>query len=340
MQKYTLISIVIPVYNTSIYLEKCINTVINQTYSNLEIIIVDDGSTDNSAKICEEFSCKDNRIKVIHQKNSGLSAARNTGIKNATGDYILFIDSDDYIDLYYVEKLEKSITKELADIAVCGIIYFEEESVPLSIQEAKKTTVLNNNEQMRAFLTQEQYIPVSTWTKMYKRSLFNTLRFPVGKYHEDIFTTYKLLDLSQRTVVIPEALYWYRQRPNSIMNSSFNLHHMDALEATIEQAEFIKMHYFELKNFAYASIVYTACVIYKRMIESNYYDNDIESELNLMIKKHIKEFLLFSKSALKTKLFAICSLINMAFARKLYRFTMIRLSNNRMAKNENRYHHS
>ena len=173
-----LISIIIPVYNVEKYINKCLESVINQTYRNLEIILVDDGSEDKSGKICEEISIKDNRIRVIHKENGGLSDARNIGLDNSNGEYIAFIDSDDFIERDMIEFLYYNINKYDADISICSnYIFDEEECIDNSTKEIK---VYNRLEILKEVLLDEK-IRSYAWNKMYKRDLFYNIIFPKGR---------------------------------------------------------------------------------------------------------------------------------------------------------------
>lgn len=242
-----LISVIIPIYKVEEYLDECVCSVVNQTYTNLEIILVDDGSPDNCPQMCDEWACKDSRIRVIHKPNGGLSDARNAGIDAATGEYIAFVDSDDFIKPDMLEKLYTAIQKEKADIAACGI---------LNCEGDRRTAwgcrdFAGSSEQILALLYDDAAYPVAAWNKLYRRSCWETLRFPVGKTCEDAFTTYRLVHNAKRIAMIPEALYCYRIRPGSIMTSAFSLKKMDEEEAWRCNYQFVEKHHPKLKNAAF-----------------------------------------------------------------------------------------
>lgn len=236
------ISVIVPVYNVEKYLCKCIDSIINQTYTNLEIILIDDGSPDNCGVVCDDYFLKDNRIKVIHKENGGLSDARNAGLDIATGDYISFIDSDDYIHKDFYKTLINLIVKYNADIAQCGFLDVYEEDVDnfskdkLYINE--KITILNNNEAINNLFNKNYVNTVVVWNKLYKRKLFKNIRYPKGKIHEDEYTTYKLLFSAKKVVSISMEMYYYLRRPNSIMGKGFNIKSLDKLDAYYEQILF------------------------------------------------------------------------------------------------------
>lgn len=260
MENNLLITIVIPVYNVEKYIESCINSVLHQTYSNLEIIMVDDGSTDNSGVLCEKFARQDKRIKVVHQKNQGLSGARNAGINIANGNYLFFLDSDDFILNDTIEKLVKLSVENNADLVVCDNARCSDNETYedyIARQKDIKTILIDEEQKMKIFLT-ESKIKVVAWGKLYKKFLFDKIRFPIGRYNEDNFTTYKIVHSAKRIVVTSFCGYIYRVSASSITNQSFKIKHWDDVEGKLEQLEFIEMNYPDLKNAAKAAVVY-AC---------------------------------------------------------------------------------
>lgn len=313
----SLVSVVVPVYNVEKYLENCLLSIVGQTYRNIEILLVDDGSTDSSGQICDLYSKRDSRIKVVHQKNQGLSGARNTALDIARGEYITCIDSDDFVSELLIEKLVEAITEYKSDISVCGTVYCDENSTTLRSQVVERTKVIEGKEQIRNMLSCFD-IATMAWGKLYRKELFTNVRYPVGKYNEDVFTTYKLLAKSKRTVVINQGLYYYRQVPESITHSTFSMKHLDAIEGTLIRAEFVKNAYPHYGSYAYATVVHTCCKNYERMILATYYDVSVEGSIRKIILSHIADFWLFSTSAITTKLFATTCCVNMKFARFMY----------------------
>lgn len=214
-----LISIIVPIYNVENYLSKCIESILNQTYKNLEIILVDDGSKDNSGKICDNFAQKDERIKVIHQKNSGVAQARNTGVKNCTGNYIGFVDPDDYISEYMYEYLYNNIIKYDADISMCQYTTCNESHI--KFKNCNKTCCYKS-EQAIKYLLMDRKIQNFLWNKLYKKSLFNNIVFPGGMVYEDIAVMYKLFEKSNVIANNMSIHYYYFQRTNSICNGKIS----------------------------------------------------------------------------------------------------------------------
>lgn len=233
-----LISVVVPIYNVEMYLEQCLDSICGQSYADIEIILVDDGSTDSSGKICDNYAEQDERITVIHKKNGGLSDARNTGLKKSSGKYIVFIDSDDYIDEKFVEILHRGFADEQVDISMCQYfeLYETEKRFPRSENRFEEDLTLNNDEAFENFLVEKYPGFVVAWNKMYRTSLFreNSIIYPVGKIHEDCFTTWKLFLKSDKIVVSALPLYFYRQRKNSIMSNSNLDKEIDLVEAYSE----------------------------------------------------------------------------------------------------------
>jgi len=190
-----LISIIIPIYKVEDYIRCCIDSILSQTYKNLEIILVDDGSPDNCGSVCEEYSLKDKRIKVIYKKNGGLSSARNAGLDIASGEYIGFVDSDDWIENDMYESLYNAIIFHKADISVCGR-YIASGNKITTISDSEKAEVFTRCEALSE-LVLDEYSGMKNfaWDKLYKKELFDNVRYPEGKCYEDIFTTYKLFSL-------------------------------------------------------------------------------------------------------------------------------------------------
>ena len=209
-----LISVIIPVYNVEKYIKKCLNSVINQTYKNLEIILVDDGSTDNSREICDNYARQDNRIKVIHKKNGGLSSARNEALKIATGFYIGFVDSDDYIEPDMYQVLYNLIKKNNADISMVSF-YEETHDKVLKEKNSKKLYLYENLDILKELLINKN-LQNTVWNKLYSKKLFETIRFPTGKNYEDIGTTYFLFEKSKKLVYLEIPKYHHLTRIDSI----------------------------------------------------------------------------------------------------------------------------
>lgn len=262
MNDNPLISVIIPIYNVEQYLKRCVESIRCQTYSNLEIILVDDGSPDNCGKICDDYQKADNRIKAIHKKNGGLSDARNVGIEMAQGEYITCIDSDDFVSPFFIENLWIAIQKSECEIATSWFIdYYESDNIP----EAKKVdikdiTVLSKEEFYKKLLYQDG-VEVSAWGKLYKRNLFQGVKYPVGKLYEDIPTTYLLIEKTTKVAVIPNIDYFYFQRATSIAQAAFSVKKMDAINHMDGFKNYIIKKYPSLKKAAECRYFSTVCNI-------------------------------------------------------------------------------
>ncbi|MCL2356389.1 MAG: glycosyltransferase [Defluviitaleaceae bacterium] len=233
-----LISVIIPVYNVENFLQRCLNSVTSQTYTRLEIILVNDGSTDNSGKICDEYAGIDNRIIVIHQENAGLSAARNSGLEIATGSYITFVDSDDWLSPDCIEILARAD----GDISVCNPVYVWENGKTLSRKYSRRESlmplVMDSVQALRLLLLQTEF-DTSAWAKLYKAKIFQDIRFPVGKKYEDMGTIYKLFYASKKIVYCKVNKYYYFQRDDSISAGVFNESKLDYLYFAEEIYHFV-----------------------------------------------------------------------------------------------------
>lgn len=244
--KDKLISIIVPIYKVEKYLKKCIESILKQTYKNIEIILVDDGSPDNCGKICDDYKQMDKRIKVIHKNNGGLSEARNYGIREARGDYLLFVDSDDFIAENICEILINNINKYSADMAICNFYYVFEnkKAIKNEMSSKKDVQVLEKENIIREYFLNYSVDLNVAWNKLYKKDIFkgkNAILFPVGKLHEDTYIMYKIYYNLNRLVRINKPLYYYRQRNDSII-SSFSIKNVEDIMG------YIKDYYIFSKN--------------------------------------------------------------------------------------------
>lgn len=232
------VSIIVPVYQVEKYIRQCIDSILNQTFRDFELILVDDGSRDNSGRICDEYARIDSRVRVIHKLNGGLSDARNRGLEEAVGEYFLFVDSDDYIAPTMVEKLYGSILKENADIAICNFRYCFEQDERRDFNTNAGAEVLRGAEVFYNRKNERSYgIWTVAWNKLYKRDTFRDVRFRLGKYHEDEFWANDVYRKNIKVLTIPECLYFYRQRSGSIMSCENIGRQFDILEALQERIQ-------------------------------------------------------------------------------------------------------
>ena len=251
MNKQPLISVIIPVYKVEEYLDECISSVVSQTYENLEIILVDDGSPDSCPVMCDEWANKVARIQVIHKNNSGLAAARNSGLAAANGEYISFVDSDDVMAPSMLKKLYTVLEREEADIAECNFLSFQEDDALFLKTETPEETVFSFDTYaaLKCLLLGEHF-NVVVWNKLYKREIFDDLRFEEGKIHEDNYFTWQAFAKCKKVVKTDAVLYAYRQRPGSTMGRAFTLQSLDCVDAFRRQYHFMKTYDPELASIA------------------------------------------------------------------------------------------
>lgn len=237
------ISVIIPVYNVEAYLKKCVDSVLAQTYRSIEVILVDDGSPDRCGAMCDDYARENPHVRVIHKKNGGLSAARNAGLDAASGQYIAFVDSDDYVAPEMLERLREAAVKTQAELVICDCCMVNEtgEEEVLPPLSAGVYTPRQAVEAMEADPFYWRH--VTAWNRLYKKELFDTIRFPVGRLHEDEFTVLSFYERCKRIVVIPDRLYYYLQRDGSIMTDRFLGYSYDGLDAYLEQ-----IHYYQRRG--------------------------------------------------------------------------------------------
>ena len=249
-----MISVIIPVYNVKDYIRECIDSVLAQTYTELEILLVDDGSTDDSGRICDEYAEKDTRILVIHRKNGGLSAARNTGIQECSGEYVSFIDSDDAVSPVFIETLYDMCVKTGCKVAIGGIkgaggkdgITMAEllsSAGKDSSQAPQDRKEYTSHELLDHFYDSDKHHTITVaWNKLYKREVIADYRYPEGLVYEDEATTFAFLYNAGKIAWTEEKLYFYRNRPGSITKDGFSLKRLDILEAYRRRRRFYAEH--------------------------------------------------------------------------------------------------
>lgn len=287
-----LLSIIVPIFNVQDYVSKCVESIIIQKYMNLEIILIDDGSTDDSGIIIESYAKEDPRIKIVHQENMGLSAARNKGLDLANGQLIGFVDGDDWIEIDMYEKLYNDLVSNGADISICGIAGINDSVTNDHIDEQEKTVFSNQPALLTNTLEIIQYCiftkDVPAWNKLYKRHLFEGIKYPVDKIYEDCFTTYRVMEKAQKVVVSPEIKYNHVYRKNSLSHSAISIKNFNMVEAFIEQHEYLSEKYPELEKETRKNMFLILLIFSKMLFESNNiftYKKELESILN-RIKKY------------------------------------------------------
>ncbi len=283
------ISVIVPVYKVESYLDRCVQSIVNQTYDNFELILVDDGSPDNCGQMCDEYALTDGRIHVIHKENGGLSDARNVGLEwvlaNSDSEWITFIDSDDWVHEDYLGVLYCAVKEKKCNISVCGY------------QTSLEEVTINRRCEKYVFEPEEFYVSkyinaTVAWGKLYHRDCLRDMRYPVGKFHEDEFLTYKILFKEKKIVFIDQPLYFYFQNPVGITHMLWNEKKMVAYDAMEEQVEYFQAnHYFAAARQSagnYIVGVRTGLKRFKKEKPKNEKAIQLYKERNKMVPKYIK----------------------------------------------------
>lgn len=284
----SLISVVIPIYNVEDYLCECLDSVLAQTYKNLEILLVDDGSTDGSATIAKQYETKETRIRLIHQENRGLSGARNTGINLATGDYLIFVDSDDSISSTHIEILYQALKKTDADVANC-LYTREKEKLETNSKPAYQLITGTYMEKIKQ-LAQSNHPFKFAWGRLIARKVFEKVSFIEGMILEDGPFFYETIDQVDRYVLVDSKSYFYRNRKNSILNAPVSQKHFDQFKKNAILEQYFKKHHPEAVNYIYdrsfvgneqlaKMYIHEHTIISKKLLEKIYEENKKYSQL-------------------------------------------------------------
>lgn len=309
MKDYPLISVIVPIYKVERYLPQCIDSIIKQTYNNLEIILVDDGSPDQCGTICEKYAKKDNRIKVIHKNNGGLSDARNVAIDVSTGEYILFIDSDDYVAANHIEHLYHMLITSHADMAIELWQTFYEGTTPvIDTLKGKHEVILDSDEALTNMFYQKNF-DTNACAKLYKRQLFDDIRFPKGWLYEDLPTTYRLIQRCKQIVLSDYKSYYYLLRNNSIEGAPFKPQKYESCIKIIQQLEQDR-HYMS-PNVQKALDCRIVSFAFHILLEVPNTHNSIRNNLLNIIKDKRKKVLLDNKARKKVRIACLLTFIGM-----------------------------
>ena len=305
------ISVIVPVYKVEPFLRRCVDSILAQTYTNLEIILVDDGSPDSCPMICDEYVVKDSRIHVIHKENGGLSDARNAGLQIATGEWLSFIDSDDWIEPCMYDNLLNNACKNDAQISVGGVfdeLLTDDGTIITKVTPYQSVTIESRKklQAMKHFLSN----PWSAWDKIYRHEIFDGIRYPVREINEDEAIALYLLDRCERVVYTNEPLYHYIRRPESITTSSFSLKKLDWYRHCKANLEWIREHYPELEDLAAAR--YRGALLWTLTEIALSDDSYTEERIKLIyeLKQNKKQFdrIAFSFRSDKIRMWMLCSL--------------------------------
>lgn len=280
------VSVVVPVYNVEKYLKRCIDSIVNQTYKFLDIILVDDGSRDDSGAICEEYKERFNNIRVIHQENQGLSSARNIGLTMARGEYITFIDSDDWIASDMIQKMLHLIKENDAEIAVTGFYQAYEGGQLVKSTSKTEVQVYSNQEALECFLFNE-YLTPCVCGKLWQRDIWEGIECPVGRLFEDQYTTYKLLDKAGKVVFSPVPQYYYYKREDSIGHAPFNKKTYELYDGIQEEYYAITKKYPQIENNLMVARITWEIVFINMMLRSDLKDDELISKTRKLARARI-----------------------------------------------------
>lgn len=320
--KTPLVSVIVPVYKVEPYLHKCVDSILAQTYTNLEIFLVDDGSPDNCGKICDEYAQKDNRIRVIHKKNGGLSDARNVAIDVATGEYITFVDSDDYVDTDYVDYLYQLVLQNQCQVAIVQSCFFYENTNPNKKRIAERIEVFSSIEAIKTMFYQK-HIETSAWGKLYHKSLFETgIRYPRGILFEDNPVTFRLLYQSNQVVVSNKQLYFYLIRSDSIEGSLFNEVKIQSAVAVLK----LMHNYPEITNLIVPAFKCKIISLTFHFILKMPIDSMRTKMLYRLIVENRKSVLFNHNARLKARLACLISYLGLSATQKIFRLIDTRKS--------------
>ena len=307
------ISIIVPVYNVEAYLEKCVESILKQTYTNLEILLVNDGSTDKSGELCDKLALRDHRIRVIHKENGGLSDARNRGIDEASSNLIGFIDSDDYIDEDMYETLYRQMVASKADLSMCGH-YDVYHQIPEKQVAEIKTWELMPEEAIKMVM-EAKILSVTAVNKLYKKALFEQLRFRIGKIAEDAFIMVDLIHQCSKVVATNEKKYYYVHRENSITTQKFSLKFLNVIEAYEQNAKIISENYPDLYDVAIMRLNWAYFYVLDRLlVDNDFKDKVLEDRLISYLKKNKRSILMDGRFTRARKM----SFLALCLSRKLY----------------------
>jgi len=312
MQK-PLISVIIPVYNVEAYLERCVESVRKQTYRNLEILLVDDGSTDGSGSICDIFAQRDERVQVWHVENQGPSAARNLGIENARGDYLLFVDSDDMVSEDHVLFLYGMMNRAKADLAICNYTTTEKDTF---LEQPEKRRLVWTGKKALEHLLYQRYFTTGPVCKLYRKALFETVRFPVGMLYEDTLAIAQVIGRANKVVYSDAVKYGYYQRPGSTMRSSYREDTFQYIEITRQLICYVDETFPQLRSAAISRYLWANIFVWIKM-PCHIHDEKWE-RVQQNIKSYRCSVLMDPKVRVKNKMIILLSFFGQKMLQRVY----------------------
>lgn len=318
-----LISVIVPVYNVEKYITKCLDSIIHQTYTELEIIVVDDGSKDNSLQIAKEIALTDNRIIVFHKENGGLSSARNYGIDQSHGEFLVFVDSDDYLENDMIEILYMGLKENNVDLSMCTV-YDVYPNTDLKEKAAVEEFVVNAEEAIKIVL-ESKITSVYAVAKLYKKNLFDAVRYPVGKIAEDAFVILSLLAQCNKVYIINSPKYFYIHRENSITTSPFNAKNCDVIEAYEKNYAFVIERYPALEKTAQMRRCWAHFFVLDKLIVAQGDNRELETKIVKFLRKNFM-FIMKDDCFTNGRKLAMCALMLNV---KLYGFIVKKYNSSR-----------
>lgn len=314
-----MISVVVPVYKVERFLPQCAESILSQSYTDIQLILVDDGSPDRCGAMCDEYARQDGRVTVIHRENGGLSAARNSGIEAAQGEYITFVDSDDFLLPGTLQDMVSLMEGESADVVVSKTVRCDENDTPDTFvlpAEKREIKLYTGGEIMRCLLIGRD-IPVTAWGKLYKTKLFQGIRYPEGKEHEDVYTSYMLLHLARKVACTGSPGYVYRKNGGG-QSLRFSEKRLASIDAKIQQAHFVEREYPNLKSLAYIGIVYACNRCLWQMSLTDYQDKVVLSRIQKLYREYGRYYLAGDVSV-KGKIVTLAAMADIRLGRLICR---------------------
>ncbi len=308
-----LVSIIVPVYNVAPYLDRCVQSIVCQDHENLEILLIDDGSKDGSGEICENWALKDDRVKVIHQENQGLSFTRNRGIESTQGVYLSFVDADDYLSPHFISHLLEALISNEANMAV-GNFYFVSENSRKAVIAAALKDLLRNGKEATEDLLYQRNLEASSCGRLYRRECIGDIRFPEGRIFEDLGTTYRFTLNAKRVVYCSEPLYYYVYRRSSISSKAFSPKKMDAIDMAESLYKGVCAKAPELEKAAACRLLSMCFHILFQTPRGSSYENEIFD----LIKRHRQKVFFDGKARKVTRFMALMSYGGPRFLRLIY----------------------
>lgn len=310
MNSEPLVSVIIPVYNVEDYLRTCLDSVLNQTYKNLEIIIVNDGSTDASRSICEEYTKKDARCTLVNKANGGLSSAKNTGLEKVHGEWLTFVDSDDYVAPNYIQYMHGVSRRENAELVICQFQKVSNHSAQIK-NNPEKIKIMTPEQSIEMLLYKKGIYP-SSWAKLYKTRLYESIRFPEHTNYEDLAVICQLMDQARSIAISNQKIYYYLDRKNSIMNDEFSKKKMQRIEVAKSVKSYIEQYHPALYNAVCCRCFLAGLQALREIPQNKKYSNEVEGAWSV-IKEYRRDVVLDHDAKTSIRLMAVSSFLGKNF---------------------------